>query len=175
MGYSNSFFLYQFWFCMLCRLYIVNCFFPFRWKPDYLTALFTPHVVMVTIVSVFVFVIVAIGLSYYCYRVKPSHHLWWKGSWPDSFSCERRTKLLRRTRVQSAGMARRMDRWFLFHFINKISSRSWYVCLFVRSFISYFWGGQDTLKNHDVIYEQRPTAFYRQHKVLSKHCLQPNH
>ena len=45
----------------------------FRWKPDYLTALFTPHVVMVTIVSVFVFVIVAIGLSYYCYRVRDSH------------------------------------------------------------------------------------------------------
>ena len=112
MGYSNSFFLYQFWFCMLCRLYIVNCFFPFRWKPDYLTALFTPHVVMVTIVSVFVFVIVAIGLSYYCYRVKPSH-LWWKESWPDSFSCERRTRLLRRIRVQSTGMARRMDRFCL--------------------------------------------------------------
>ena len=37
-----------------------------------MTALFTPHVVMVTIVSVFVFVIVAIGLSYYCYRVRSS-------------------------------------------------------------------------------------------------------
>ena len=69
---------------------------------------------------------------------------------PDSFSCERRTKLLRRTWVQSTRMARRTDRWFLFLFINKILSRSWSVWLFVRSFISHF---------HDVIYEQRPTAF----------------
>ena len=37
-----------------------------------MSALFTPHVVMVTIVSVFVFVIVTIGLSYYCYRVNNS-------------------------------------------------------------------------------------------------------
>lgn len=39
-------------------------------RTDLLVALFTPHVVMVTIVSVFVFVIVTIGLSYYCYRLK---------------------------------------------------------------------------------------------------------
>merc|ERR1712038_1243284 len=42
---------------------------------DYLTALFTPHVVMVTIVSVFVFVIVAIGLSYYCYRLRAENKI----------------------------------------------------------------------------------------------------
>ena len=55
---------------MICLSLYCWLFFSFLQKPDYLTALFTPHVVMVTIVSVFVFVIVAIGLSYYCYRVK---------------------------------------------------------------------------------------------------------
>ena len=33
---------------------------------------------MVTIVSVFVFVIVAIGLSYYCYRVRKDQRKWKK-------------------------------------------------------------------------------------------------
>jgi len=44
-------------------------------RTDLLVALFTPHVVMVTIVSVFVFVIVAIGLSYYCYRLRAENKI----------------------------------------------------------------------------------------------------
>jgi len=44
-------------------------------RTELLVALFTPHVVMVTIVSVFVFFIVTIGLSYYCYRLKSENKI----------------------------------------------------------------------------------------------------
>lgn len=44
-------------------------------RTDLLAKLFTPHVVMVTIVSVLVIVVVTVGLSYYCYKLKAENRV----------------------------------------------------------------------------------------------------
>jgi len=44
-------------------------------RTDLLAKLFTPHVVMVTVVSVLVIVVVTVGLSYYCYKLKAENRV----------------------------------------------------------------------------------------------------
>ena len=44
-------------------------------RTDLLAKLFTPHVVMVTIVSVLVIILVTLGLSYYCYKLKTENRV----------------------------------------------------------------------------------------------------
>ena len=44
-------------------------------RTDLLAKLFTPHVVMVTIISILVIVVVTVGLSYYCYRLKAENRV----------------------------------------------------------------------------------------------------
>ena len=42
---------------------------------DLLKQLFTPHVVMVSSVSIIVIVMVTVGLSYYCYKLKTENRI----------------------------------------------------------------------------------------------------
>ena len=42
---------------------------------DMLVKLFTPHVVMVSVVSIIVIVMVTVGLSYYCYKLKSENRV----------------------------------------------------------------------------------------------------
>ena len=44
-------------------------------RTDLLAKLFTPHVVMVTVVSLLVIIAVTVGLSYYCYRLKAENRV----------------------------------------------------------------------------------------------------
>merc|ERR1711936_805672 len=44
-------------------------------RTDPQAKLFTPHVVMVTIVSVLTIVVVTVGLSYYCYKLKAENRV----------------------------------------------------------------------------------------------------